>query len=63
MKLKYINGNRAQMEKEIVKSIFEGDFNEDSLKRLRPMGKLTLCKSHLAPVEQSTPDQSSKDPA
>ena len=63
MKLKCINGNRARLEKEIVKSIFEGNFNDDSLKRLRSMGKLTLCKSHLAPVEQSTPDRSNEDPA
>ena len=63
MKLKCINGNRARLEKEIIKSIFEGNFNDDSLKRLRPKGKLTLCKSHLAPVEQSTPEQSNEDPA
>lgn len=41
--MKTHHGQRDQLEKKLVKSLFTGEFDKHELERLKPKGKLTLC--------------------
>ena len=59
--MKIHQGQRDQLEKKLVKSLFTGGFDKHELERIKPKGKLTLCEPDSVPNEQLTPHQSNED--
>ena len=60
--MKIHQGQRAQLEKKIVESLFTGEFDKHALVQLKPKGRLTLCEPDSAPDVQLAPHQSNEDP-
>ena len=60
--LKLISGQRTQLEKELVESLFTGQFDKRQIERLKRSGVLTVC-SEPDPLQVSPaiPHQSNED--
>lgn len=43
--LKIHQGQKDQLEKQLVESLFTGESNDRDLEKLKPRGKLTLCET------------------
>jgi len=61
--MKIHQGQRDELEKKLVKSLFTEGFDKYELTQLKPKGKLTLCERASVPDVQLTPHQSNEDPA